>query len=61
VVVAGGGVVEALVVGRDSLRQGEVLTGPVIVTQQDATTWVAPGWRATVGQWGDLHLNPALD
>jgi N-methylhydantoinase A len=53
-VLADGSRVEVTVIGRSDLR-GEIL-GPAIVTQPDATTWIAPSWRARVGQWGDLFL-----
>lgn len=39
---------------RDDLRAGDVITGPAIVAQLDATTVVPAGWRATVD--ADLNL-----
>ncbi len=44
---------------RFSLAPGEAFPGPVILTQLDATVFVAPGWRAAVGAWGDLRLDRA--
>ena len=41
---------------RDGLTPGAVLQGPVIVTQLDTTTLVAPGWVATVDEAGNLVL-----
>jgi N-methylhydantoinase A len=61
VLVARGSLVDALVIGRDGLTQGEVVVGPAIVTQIDATTWIAPGWRGALGASGELHLRPARD
>ena len=42
------GSVEALVYDRTRLGAGDTITGPAIVTQLDATTLIAPGWRAEV-------------
>jgi len=39
---------------RDDLRAGDVIEGPAIVAQLDATTVVPAGWRATVD--ADLNL-----
>lgn len=41
---------------RTALRPGDVLTGPAIVTEADATTVVDPGWQATAGEQGHLLL-----
>jgi N-methylhydantoinase A/oxoprolinase/acetone carboxylase beta subunit len=41
---------------RKDLAQGHVLTGPVIVSESAATSWIAPGWAAAVDQWGNLRL-----
>ena len=41
---------------RDSLRTGQHLLGPVIVTEPSATTWLAPGWAARVDAVGNLLL-----
>ncbi|MFH8371084.1 hydantoinase B/oxoprolinase family protein [Streptomyces sp. NPDC018031] len=41
---------------RTGLRPGDALTGPVIIADDDATTVVDPGWRATVGDRGHLLL-----
>ena len=55
-VLADGRTVDAPVWSRQALRSGEHLVGPAVVAQLDATTYVAPGWCATVGRWGDLRL-----
>jgi N-methylhydantoinase A/oxoprolinase/acetone carboxylase beta subunit len=44
------------VVERASLAIGADLVGPAILVQQDATTWVAAGWRGTVGPAFDMCL-----
>ncbi|WP_414169849.1 hydantoinase B/oxoprolinase family protein [Streptoverticillium reticulum] len=41
---------------RTALRPGDVLTGPAIVTEADATTVVDPGWQAEAGDKGHLLL-----
>ena len=41
---------------RDRLPGEVSFTGPAIVEEMGATTVVPPGWRGTVGQWGELAL-----
>jgi N-methylhydantoinase A len=41
---------------RGLLRAGNVLTGPAIVFQLDATTVIEPGWQAVVDQLGNLNI-----
>lgn len=41
---------------RGDLLPGDVLTGPAIVAEQDATTVLDPGWQATAGEGGHLLL-----
>ena len=53
---AGGGAVEAAVFDRERLLAGNVLRGPALVLQLDATTVVPPGWRGAVDAWGNLVL-----
>ena len=55
-VVSREGAVEAAVAGRSSLREGDLLAGPAIVHEYDATTWVPPGWSATVEAGGHLVM-----
>lgn len=43
-------------VPRSALREGEHLDGPALVPEADATTWVAPGWRAAADARGNLRL-----
>ena len=41
---------------RERLAAGQRITGPALVTETVATTWIAPGWTAEVDAWGNLHL-----
>ncbi len=41
---------------RDSLTTGQHLQGPVIIEQEDTTTVIPPGWRATVDSIGNLII-----
>ncbi|MEV6318187.1 hydantoinase B/oxoprolinase family protein [Streptomyces sp. NPDC051776] len=41
---------------RAHLRAGDQVTGPAIVAEDDATTVVEPGWRATAREHGHLVL-----
>jgi len=41
---------------RHRLAAGQVLEGPVLVSESVATTWVAPGWRLQVDPVGNLLL-----
>jgi N-methylhydantoinase A len=50
------GMIEALVFDRTNLGAGDLITGPAIVTQLDATTLVAAGWRAEALAGGALLL-----
>ncbi|MEU5586273.1 hydantoinase B/oxoprolinase family protein [Streptomyces chrestomyceticus] len=44
---------------RDDLRPGDILTGPAIVAEDDATTVLDPGWQARAGERGHLLLTRA--
>jgi len=50
------GTVPARVVRRSSLVPGTSLRGPLVVTQEDSTTWVPPNWVADVNPIGNLVL-----
>jgi N-methylhydantoinase A len=39
---------EAAVLDRARLGAGETVSGPAIIEQEDSTTLLPPGWRATV-------------
>jgi N-methylhydantoinase A len=41
---------------RDRLASGQRLTGPALVCEQVATTWLAPGWSLRVDPVGHLLL-----
>jgi N-methylhydantoinase A len=44
---------------REKVPAGGTFDGPAIVEQYDTTTYVAPGWRATVDAFGNLVLENA--
>jgi N-methylhydantoinase A len=44
------------VYSRERLPGGTPVPGPAIVEEMGATTVVPPGWKATVGPWGELVL-----
>ncbi|UJB40845.1 hydantoinase B/oxoprolinase family protein [Streptomyces sp. A1-5] len=44
---------------RGDLRPGDVLTGPAIIAEENATTVLDPDWRAAVGERGHLLLTRA--
>ncbi|MBV9022344.1 MAG: hydantoinase B/oxoprolinase family protein [Streptomycetaceae bacterium] len=41
---------------RDDIRPGDLVEGPAIIAEADATTVVDPGWRAVGDEHGDLIL-----
>jgi N-methylhydantoinase A len=45
-------------VWRSELRAGHHLSGPLVVQEYSATTWVPPRWTLEVDRWGTLHLLP---
>ncbi len=47
---------DAAVYDRDHLRPGDAIAGPAVIREDNATTVVEPGWRATFTQRGDLVL-----
>ena len=49
-----GGWESAPVYDRELLRHGFALRGPALITQEDATTVLLPGWRAIVDPWLNL-------
>ena len=57
ITLAGG--VRAVQVPRAALPVGVTLEGPAVVTQPDATTFIPPGWRATVDPAGNLVAMPS--
>ena len=51
-----GGVADVPVYDRATLGAGDRFAGPAIITQLDATTFVAPGWSGEVHAGGALLL-----
>ena len=49
---------QAAVFRRTDLRHGHVFTGPAIVTQDDCTTVVPPGFAVTVDEYANLRIKP---
>ena len=45
-------------VERDALQPGEEISGPAVVTESTATTWLPPGWSARVTTSDALILTP---
>ncbi len=54
-----GGSVDAAVYDRATLRAGDVVSGPAIVTEMDSTTLLLPGHIATVHPSGSLLITPS--
>jgi len=55
-----GGFRPTLVLDRGKLLRGNVIDGPAIIEEHDASTLVHPGWTATVDEHGNLVLRPSL-
>ncbi len=47
---------EAALIEREDLRPGDVIDGPAIIAEQNATTVVEPGWRASLTTFDHLLL-----
>ena len=41
---------------RSNLEPGELLQGPLILTEAAATAWIKPGWSLKTDKWGNLQL-----
>ncbi len=48
---------DAAVHDRDHLRPGDEIAGPAVIREDNATTVVEPGWRATFTERGDVVLD----
>jgi len=59
-VLVEGGRLEVPVLERSELPRGEVLDGPVIITEYSATTWCPQGWQIRQDSWDLLHLSRDL-
>ncbi len=44
------------VINRSGLSVGQVIKGPVLITETSSTTWLAQGWNAEVDAVGNLKL-----
>ena len=54
-----GGFRPTLVLDRGRLLRGNLIEGPAIIEEPDASTLVHPGWTATVDEHGNLVLRPS--
>jgi N-methylhydantoinase A len=54
-----GGFRPTLVLDRGKLLRGNVIDGPAIIEEHDASTLVHPGWTATVDEHANLVLSPS--
>jgi len=52
---------EATVCDRGSLRPGDTLTGPAVVTQADSTSLILPGHQVEVDQFQNLLIRPVAE
>ena len=50
---------EAALVVREDLRPGDVVAGPAIIAEKNATTVVEPGWEAQAHGAGPHRAGPA--
>ena len=48
---------EVPLLDREGLSAGEVLRGPLLVTEADATAWVKPEWTLEPDEWGNLFIS----
>jgi N-methylhydantoinase A len=53
-----GGIQPSVVLDRGKLLRGNVIDGPAIIEEPDASTLVHPGWTATVDEHANLVLRP---
>ena len=53
---SGGQWVDAALLLREDLRPGDIVMGPAIIAEQNATTVVEPGWQASVTEFDHLSL-----
>ncbi len=48
---------EVKMIPRMGLQVGQTISGPALITETSATTWLAPGWCAVVDEKGNLQLS----
>ena len=53
---SGGQWVDAALVVREDLRPGDIIPGPAIIAEKNATTVVEPGWAAELTAFDHLAL-----
>nr|WP_295786502.1 hydantoinase B/oxoprolinase family protein [Rhodoferax sp.] len=53
---SGGQWVDASLVVREDIRPGDIIDGPAIIAEKNATTVVEPGWQATLTEFDHLAL-----
>ena len=53
---SGGQWVDAALLLREDLRPGDIVMGPAIIAEQNATTVIEPGWQASVTELDHLSL-----
>ena len=46
---------------RDRLPVGSRLAGPLVLTQEDSTTWIPPGWDVEVDPLGNLLMTHRVE
>jgi N-methylhydantoinase A len=54
-----GGWRKTAILDRTKLLRGNVIAGPAVIEEHDASTLVHPGWEAAVDPHGNLLLHPA--
>ena len=52
---------DAPVYARNEFAAQQVIQGPALITETVSTTWLAPGWKATVDEIGNLVLDNIND
>ena len=53
------GIPHFAVLDRARLLRGNIIAGPAVIEEPDASTLVHPGWAATVDAHANLVLRPA--
>jgi N-methylhydantoinase A len=51
---------DVTVIARDAMKPGRKLSGPAVITEYSATTFVAPDWRAETDPNGNLRLQKTV-